>query len=182
VEQAAPGPKDPVETTRLVLTPIGSRDIDQLVLLHSDADVAFWTGQWTREATESWVRAMANRWAEEGVGKWIAHARADRSLVGRGGFTRFDLDGEAVLELGWTVRDAQRRRGYATEIGQAALAWAADHEPGTPIVAFTEVHNHASQAVMRRLGMRLVGEIRRQGLLEGRSGLHPEAPFVLYRV
>jgi RimJ/RimL family protein N-acetyltransferase len=182
MEQAARRPEDPVETTRLVLTPIGSQDIDELVLLHSDADVAFWTGRWTPETTESWVRAMAKRWAEEGVGKWIAHARADRSLVGRGGFTRFDLDGEAVLELGWTVRDTLRRRGYATEIGQAALAWAGDHEPGTPIIAFTEVHNHASQAVMRRLGMRLAGQIRRQGLLEGRSGVHPDAPFVLYRL
>jgi RimJ/RimL family protein N-acetyltransferase len=106
----------------------------------------------------------------------------DRSLVGRGGITRFDLDGEAVLELGWTVRDTLRRRGYATEIGQAALGWAGDHEPGTPIIAFAEVHNHASQAVMRRLGMRLVGRIRRHGLLEGRSGVHPDAPFVLYRL
>jgi RimJ/RimL family protein N-acetyltransferase len=180
--QAARSPKHPVDTTRLIMTPVGWQHIDDLVLLHSDADVAFWTGRWTRETTESWVRAMASRWAEEGVGKWIAHARADRSLVGRGGFTRFDLDGEVVLELGWAVRDALRRQGYATEIGRAALAWAAEHEPGMPIIAFTEVHNHASEAVMRRLGMRPVGQIRRQGLLEGRSGIHPDAPFVLYRV
>jgi hypothetical protein len=30
-----------------------------------------------------------------------ARDRSDRSLVGRGGFTRFDLDGETVLELSW---------------------------------------------------------------------------------
>ena len=64
---------------------------------------------------------MAERWAADGVGKWMAHERSDGTLVGRGGFTRIDLDGETVLELGWVVRDALTGRGYATEIGRAAL-------------------------------------------------------------
>lgn len=93
----------------------------------------------------------------------------------------FNLDGEAVLELGWVVRDALTGLGCATEIERAALAWADEHEASTPVIAFTEVHNHASQAVMRRLGMRPAGLIRREGLIEGQSGLHPNAPFALYR-
>ena len=100
----------------------------------------------------------------------------------RGGFTRFDLDGETVLELGWAVRDARTGRGYATELGRAALAWAAEYQPVLPIVAFTEVHNHASRAVMERLGMRPVGIIHREGVIEGRTGVHPNAPFALYRL
>jgi RimJ/RimL family protein N-acetyltransferase len=157
-------------------------DLDAVALLHSDPGVTFWTGPWSRAATEAWVREMARRWAEDGVGKWMARARADGSLVGRGGFSRFGLDGEVVLELGWAVRDALTRRGHATEIGLAALGWAAEHHPDTPVVAFTEVHNHASRAVMRRLGMRPAGEIRREGLVEGHPGLHPDAPFALYRL
>lgn len=171
-----------METPRLVLTPVGRCDVGDLVLLHGDHQVAYWTGPWSRASIARWARAMAGRWDQEGVGKWIAHARDDGSLVGRGGFTRFDLDDEAVLELGWAVRDALTGRGYATEIGWAALAWAAEYEPDTPVVAFTEVHNAASRAVMQRLGMRCAGEIRRPGLVEGRSGLHQDAPFALYRL
>ena len=74
-----------------------------------------------------------------------------------------------------------RADGYATEIGRAALAWAVVHQPDTPVVAFTEVHNRASRAVMERLGMRPAGIIRREGLVEGRTGIHPDAPFALYR-
>jgi len=172
---------DPVRSARLVLTPVGTRDVDDLVLLYGDPLVAFWTGPWTRTTIEEWTDGMAERWAADGVGKWMAHERSDGTLVGRGGFTRIDLDGETMLELGWVVRDALTGRGYATEIGRAALQWASTFVPHLPIVAFTEVHNLASRAVMRHLGMRDAGVIHREGLVEGRPGLHPDAPFALYR-
>lgn len=124
---------------------------------------------------------MATRWTEDGVGKWLAHDRTDDTLVGRGGLTRIELDGETVLELGWAVRDALTGRGYASEIGRAGLRWAGAFVPELPVVAFTEVHNAASRAVMRRIGLRDVGVIHREGLVAGRPGLHPDAPFALYR-
>jgi RimJ/RimL family protein N-acetyltransferase len=181
-ERPAVAPTDPVLTPRLVLTPVGPDDVDDLDRLYSDSAVAYWTGPWTRAAVEAWATDMAVRWTVDGVGKWMARDRSDGSLIGRGGFTRFDLDGETVLELGWVVRDANTGRGYATELGRAALAWAVEHQPDLPIVAFTEVHNRASRAVMERLEMRAAGIIRREGRIEGRAGLHPDAPFVLYRL
>ena len=174
--------REPVLTPRLVLTPVGRDDVEALSELYGDPDVAFWTGPWDLAAIEAWTEGMADRWTTDGVGKWMARDRADASLVGRGGFSRIDLDGETVLELGWVVRDHLTGRGYATELGRAALDWARGHRPDLPIVAFTEVHNRASRAVMERLGMREVGTIRREGLVEGRVDVHPDAPFALYRL
>jgi RimJ/RimL family protein N-acetyltransferase len=86
-----------------------------------------------------------------------------------------------VLELGWATRDRYTGCGYATELGSNALDWAAQHLPDVPVVAFTEVHNRASRAVAEKLGMHTAGIIQRAGLIEGKSGLQPEAPFALYR-
>jgi RimJ/RimL family protein N-acetyltransferase len=181
VEPDGAAPTDPVTTARLVLTPVGLDHLGELRVLHGDPLVAHWTGPWTDASIAAWTADMADRWARDGVGKWIAHDRADGSLVGRGGFTRFDLDDERVLELGWAVRDARTGRGYATELGRAAIAWAARHHPSLPVVAFTEVHNRASRAVAERLGLHLAGTIHREGLIEGRTGVHQGAPFALYR-
>ena len=153
-----------------------------VVLLYGDPEVALWTGPWAGADVEAWAAEMAARWTADRVDKWMARDRSDGSLVGRGGFTRLELDGETVLELGWAVRDGRTGRGFATELARAALAWAAEHQPDVPVVAFTEVHNKASRAVMERLGMRPVGTITREGLVEGRAGVHPDAPFALYRL
>lgn len=169
-------------TARLVLTPVRLDDVDDLALLYGDPQVAFWTGPWTRASVTAWAAGMSSRWATEGVGKWMVRDRSSGSLVGRGGFTRCDLGEEVVLELGWAVRDACTSRGYATELGRAAIAWAAEHHPDLPVVAFTEVHNHASRAVMERIGMRSAGVIRRAGLIAGLVGVQPDAPFALYRL
>jgi hypothetical protein len=47
--------------------------------------------------------------------------------------------------------------------------------------AVRDAHNVASRSVMRRLGLRDAGVIVREGFVAGRAGLHPDAPFALYR-
>lgn len=173
---------DPVRTGRLVLTPITVADVDDLWRLYQDPRVAYWTGPWTRETVGAWAQDMATRWATDGVGKWLARDRSDGTLIGRGGLSRVDLGGETVLELGWVVRDAFTGRGFASEIGRAGLEWAGTFFPGIKVVAFTEVHNHASRAVMRRLGLLDSGIIYRPGRMPGRPGVYPVAPFAVARL
>ena len=107
----------------------------------------------------------------------MAHDRSDGTLVGRGGLSRTRFGDEIVLEVGWVVRDELTGRGYASEIGQAALGWAATFFPELPVVAFTEVHNLASVAVMRRLGLHGSGVIYREGWSPDRLVYMSELPL-----
>jgi RimJ/RimL family protein N-acetyltransferase len=172
-----------VSTERLRLEPVRPAHADDLVLLHSGPDVALWYGgTWTKAEARAWAAQMQHRWQHQGVGKWMAYRLTDGELIGRGGLSWTELSGEQRLELGWAIREQHRGHGYATEIGRAGLAFAFETLAAEEVVAFTEVHNHASRAVMARLGMTQLGQLYRPGLLEGRTGIHNAAPFALYRI
>ncbi|MQA80291.1 MAG: GNAT family N-acetyltransferase [Streptosporangiales bacterium] len=168
-------------TDRLRLEPARPGHAADLRRLHLDEAVAYWHGgAWSEEDAATRAADLASAWEADGVGKWLAYARDTGELVGRGGLSYVDVDGDRRLEVGWTVRSDLWGRGYATEIGRAALAFASAELGADEVVAFTERHNARSRAVMERLGMRYVRELRRPGLVEGRDGVHDDAPFALY--
>jgi RimJ/RimL family protein N-acetyltransferase len=168
-------------TERLRLTPVGPAHADDLYRLYQDPGVAEWAGPaLSRDAARELAAHMGERWRVDGVHKWIAHDRATGELVGRGGLSRIQLDGVPHLEVGWIVRTPLWGQGYGTEIGAEALRFAADVLDAVEVVAFTEVHNVRSRAVMERLGMVYDREIRRPGLVAGLTGVHRDAPFALY--
>ena len=171
-----------IETPRLVLDPIGPEHATDLFLVHSDPDVAYWSDAWSPEQTAAAAAEMARQWQADRVGKWIAHRRSDGVLVGRGGLSLAMVDGKRQLELGWALLRTARRQGFATEIGRAGLDYAFGVLGHNEVVSFTEVHNHASRAVMERLGMTFVKIIYERGLIEGHDGIHDGAPFALYRL
>ncbi|MEV6417101.1 GNAT family N-acetyltransferase [Kribbella sp. NPDC051718] len=84
------------------------------------------------------------------------------------------------LELGWALLSSSRGRGFATELGRAGLDYAFGVLGARVVISFTERINTASRAVMERLGMTYAGEIQTDGLVEGREGVYPDAPFAVY--
>ncbi|PRX99086.1 GNAT family N-acetyltransferase [Allonocardiopsis opalescens] len=157
-------------TERLRLEPIGPCHAADLHAIHRDEAVAHWhAGRWSAETAASYAARAARAWEADGVHKWIAYERSTGELVGRGGLSLTEVDGARRLEAGWTVRDHLRGRGFATEIGRAALAFAFTELGAEQVVAFTEPHNTRSRAVMERLGMSRPRPITHRG-----------EPFVLY--
>lgn len=184
---------------RLLLTPIGPDSVADLVRLHADPGIAKWFGgQWSRDHAAGVAATKHRAWETNGTSKWMAYERGTGELVGRGGVDRLSdehavsahlielLAGRAWtvdrLEVGWSVATDKQRRGYATEIGRAGLDFAFDELGATEVAAFTETHNEASRAVMERLGMIEVGEVRGRGLIPGRDGVDDDAAFVVYLI
>jgi RimJ/RimL family protein N-acetyltransferase len=134
-------------------------------------------------------------WDRDGAGKWIAYYRTTGEVAGRGGLSRIPAGApvaEAIaalvgpewaadrLELGWALVESARGQGLATEIGRAGLDYAFSTLRASSVIAFTEQVNTASQAVMKRLGMRYAGEIRAEGWTAGAPDVQPDAPFAVY--
>jgi RimJ/RimL family protein N-acetyltransferase len=158
-------------TGRLRLEPTGPRHAADLLALYQDPGVAEWYGEWDRDGAEREVARMARGWEVDGVHKWMAYDRFTGERIGRGGLSRAYVDGADRLEVGWVVHHRFWGRGYATEIGRAGLDLAFGELGATDLVAFTEVHNARSRAVMERLGMAYVKDFDHLG-----------DPFALYAV
>jgi RimJ/RimL family protein N-acetyltransferase len=178
-------------------------------MVHNDDEVARWYdgSRPSLEAVEQQAKFMGDSWRIHGVHKWIAYDRVSGEVVGRGGLSRTPVDDDwgqiyallppepwvrvaheidrplAVhahwLELGWALRREFWGRGYATEIGRAGLQFAFDVLDMHAVVSCTVRHNARSLAVMERIGMRYVGEIRSRGIVEGLEGEQNNAPFAV---
>jgi len=180
-------------TERLRLVPAGPATVRDLWLVHSDDAVwpSYGTSRPSFAQVERMARDMGDSWLGHGVHKWIAYDRGSGTVVGRGGLSRTPVDDDwgqihaflpaepwvraehesrhpfvahaGWLEIGWALLPEFRGRGYATEIGRAALAYAFDVLGAQAVVSCTVRNNVRSRAVMERIGMRYAGEITSDG-------------------
>jgi len=91
---------------------------------------------------------------------WIARAALDRVtgvVVGHVGF-HGPPDERGMVEVAYSVDPEWRRRGYATDMLRAALAWAAGTPGATVVRASVSPDNPASLATLRPFGFTNVGE------------------------
>jgi ribosomal-protein-alanine N-acetyltransferase len=84
-------------------------------------------------------------------------------LIGSGGFKGRPEDGR--VEIGYHVREAHRRRGYATEALRALLTWAFAHPEVRNVIAETAADNAASIGLLEKLGFARAGDGSRPGLV-----------------
>ena len=194
-------------TRRLRLVPIGPENAMDFWRVHSDDAVAPWYDGWQPSRTEAGERAqeIAESWRFHGVHKWMAYDRESGEVVGRGGLSRTPIDDDwgqlyALLpnepwiraahpneqpfvahahwvEIGWALRHEHWGKGYASELGEAALAYAFGVLEMEAVVSCTARHNLRSRAVMERIGMRYAGEIQSRGTAEGEDTIRDDAPF-----
>jgi RimJ/RimL family protein N-acetyltransferase len=144
-----------VETERLTLRPFRDDDVDAYTAvlqspqvrasLHLPDDVGRY---------EAWLgmAQQLGQWELRGTGQWALEETSSGVFVGRAGThfpERADWPG---IEVGWALHPDHWGKGYATEAGAAAVAYAfAAHEVDA-LYSVILPENTASQAVARRLG------------------------------
>lgn len=168
-------------TERLLIRPFVPADLDEI---HRILNAAFGAGQPEHaegglEERRSWLEwsALSARWLpamhQPPYGDRAVVLRATGRLIGSVGYVPVLMPFDQVPELArtpgphtaglvtpevglfWAIDPAYQGQGYATEAGAALIEHALKTWPLWRIVATTEYDNHASQAVMRKLGMTL---------------------------
>src|ERR1700730_16632934 len=87
---------------------------------------------------------------------WLCIRRDPRVLVGVAGFKGSPKGG--FVEIGYSILEAQQRKGYSTEVVRALIAWAFQQPGAQAIVGHTLPGLTASIRVMEKCGFVFVGD------------------------
>lgn len=146
-----------LETERLILRGWREEDLDAFAAMMADAEVArFLTGdQRTRSRADAWrdLALFVGHWALRGYGLFAVEEKASGAFVGRAG--AWQPECWVGFELGWALSRAHWGKGYAYEAARAAGDWVFATFPLDHIVSLINTDNARSQALAKRLGMRV---------------------------
>jgi len=115
-----------------------------------------WLEEHSRYWTEMRIKQMANT---PDVAPWLLRAmvrREDRRMVGYINFHGAPND-KGQAELGYTVFESERRRGYATEAALAMMGWAQQEHDVRRFLLSISPTNQPSLGLAAKLRFQLIG-------------------------
>lgn len=172
-----------LRTERLRLRQWRDGDFEPFAALNADPEtMRYFPEPPLRVASDALAESARRHIAEEGWGLWAVEVVGAARFIGFVGLARpsFEEHFTPAVEVGWRLAREHWGRGYATEAGRAALAYAFEELGLEEIVSFTSELNEPSRRVMGRLGMRHdpADDFEHPRVPVG----HPLRPHVLYRL
>jgi RimJ/RimL family protein N-acetyltransferase len=150
-------------TDRLVLRPVRQDDVEALWAIHGDPQTNRYNPAGplpSRTAAEELLRQWQSQWREHDFGYWAIATRDQPEIViGFGGLRLRHLRDAERLDLYFRLATSTWGKGYATEMGRAAVALAFDQLGHDAVFATTRPDNQPSIAALRRLGFQPDGEL-----------------------
>jgi RimJ/RimL family protein N-acetyltransferase len=148
-------------TDRLLLRPFGPGDAEAHARLYDDPEVTRWLGDgpWHGEAARARSRRtlerFAEQWAAHGWGVWAISDRATGEVMGQCGLRHLQLapGTPAEVEVLYALERRHWGRGLASEAARAALGHGFGVLTLPRIVAVARPDNHASRAVLEKIGL-----------------------------
>ena len=139
-----------LETERLRLRAPCIDDLDGLAAFYASDRAKFVGGPMTREQAWRALATEVGHWCLLGFGRWALEEKATGAYVGNVGL--WEPEGFPELELGWDLLAGATGKGYATEAGAAARAYAYETMGKTTLISLIAPGNDGSKKVAARLG------------------------------
>lgn len=148
-----------LSTERLTLRPFTPDDREWFVAVFADEEVTrHLGGPRDRAAATALLRSRVLQYYDEhpGLGIWMTLERDTRNPVG---FHLLNhIQGETIVQIGYTLIRSASGRGYATEMAAAILRDGFDQWQLPRIAGIASLPNVASHRVLEKIGLRRNGE------------------------
>jgi len=142
-------------TRRLTIRPLERADLGVLTAWYADADLMRHIGDgraFTAAETELALHRHLDFMARNGFGLMMAELQESGAPIGRVGFMEWDVDGAALLEIGWLIAPEHQGAGFATEAGAALRRHGFVALDRPVLVSVIQPQNTASIRVAEKLG------------------------------
>ena len=148
------------ETERLRLREMDRRDFRDLCEILQDKEVMYaYKHAFSDREVWEWLWKQEKRYQEDGFGLWAMILKETGEMVGQCGLTMQDIGrSEPVLEIGYLLKKAHWRRGYATEAARGCREYAFQTLGAGEVFSIIRENNFPSQRVALRNGMTLRGQ------------------------
>ena len=149
------------ETERLILREITNEDIYAMFELDSNPDVHKYLGNRpvkTIEASEKLIDAIKLQYSERGIGRWAVINKQTNEFMGWSGLRLYN-ENESFngytnfYDVGYRFIPKFWGKGYATESGKAAIAYAFTTLKLKTVYGITDIDNAASHKALLKIGL-----------------------------
>lgn len=149
----------PFETERLIVRNWEDRDRDLFFTINSDEKVMkFFPFRRNREQSDALMDRLRASINEKGFGFAALERKDTGECIGFCAIASAEMEGAGfpadMVEIGWRLHHPFWGKGYVTEAARAWLGKGFEELGLEEIVSFAVHDNHASTAVMERIGMR----------------------------
>lgn len=159
-----------LETERLRLRHFLEADLPAFVAYRNDPEIARYQGWEGISEAEAWAFIVEQRVAQPGVpgeGFQIAIELKETGTLIGDCFFKVNAHDKRQAEIGYTLARAYHGKGYATEAVTCWLNYAFQAFHLHRVIAIADCENHASYALMERLGMRREGHFIQNAWFKG---------------
>jgi ribosomal-protein-alanine N-acetyltransferase len=155
-----------IQTARLQLIPCELTHFE--AILHDEQKLALllqvklaedWLGfAAAREAMRPAYEYLKSHPAARGWWTYLFIHTPDQTLIGLGGY-KGEPNEDGVVEIGYEIAPAYRRRGLAMEAARGMIDHAFAHDHIKAVLAHTLPEQNASTRVLEKLGMKQTGTV-----------------------
>jgi RimJ/RimL family protein N-acetyltransferase len=147
-----------LETDRLVIRNFATDDwqaLQEVVVAYQGSDLAQYEDPWPTSDEE--VQGIAG-WFASGEAYLAVCLKQDGTLLGLVAINRRDDREAPIYNLGYVFHPGYAGQGYATESCRAAMAYLFGEAGAEGILTGTHPDNKPSVALLKRLGLREIGD------------------------
>lgn len=148
------------ETERLILREVLDTDLEAMFELDSDPLVHKYLGNKpikTKDDAQKNIDYIRRQYIERGIGRWAVINKKTQEFMGWSGLklnTEDTFNGYSdFIDVGYRLIPKFWGKGYATESGKAAIAYAFETMSLPEVFGITEMGNQASHKVLLKIGL-----------------------------